>query len=960
MRRALVAQVLFFPPFALLKDRKRENRREKQKKKEDSGSCGRGRKERCRRVYRSRTPNSAGARQGGNCGRSRSKGKRKKRGENRTGTKTPKASRSLFQTRTHRTLANRAQMATATDRDVSRCANVSYGGGGAQPRHELAIACLFRNSAFFLREWIEHYLLMGATRFYLCDNLSEDDGREVLRPYVESGVVVLTRCDREFVSQFESEIHTPFFDVVLRAAAGEARWVACMDSDEFVAPVRADDRDLLTVLRRYEDEPVVYAHWQLYGTSGVERVPAGRLLCETFVRRGHAHGAGNRLLKAFVQTDRYIDMQDVHTIRGIGGFGRVAGGIRRAVTIPEEVCVTELRVNHYNTGDAAYYARYKVPFYERFVPLDHPGRQELLTRATRMAHCEVEDRSAAERFAPAIRRNVLGPRVCVIVHIDHVDQWASLSRPYLHNLRRSGLSYDMYVTVPRDCWGQTLGDAIRSFHMDCGTVAPGRGERAVEFVFVNDRDTHTEAWLLALRRIAQLNRAYDYALKFHATLEPSRHAQLAQAIVGTSARVRECIDIMDRDPTVGMIGAAPWVCDQPDGVRTDALNRSLGASIDSPGRFVDGSVFWVRYEPMAQASATVTDLDALAAQCHAGHMQSQGAADLLPAECALGNSIAHAGLEIRGASPVTPELVGQDEIDAIEAANAVRISARCSMDPLTTAPSAWDPVGSRAIRSGFEAATAPGATTTLLAAAVYAEARDALHVTELTRRCGLVSWASARALLHSLMVPCGRAEAAMTTVRRLVTVDMERSDTRTLVADACASTGISVETRTGDTAQTTIEETDVLIIDSWRVCAHLRRELAHHSDKVRRCIIIAGTAIDGDRGETVRRNGDPTTEARRFAYKVDEVRKGVWPAIRDLVATSESEWGIVRCNTEHDGFVVIVRKSLSPSARFIPLVCCIEASAAAVATAAASGPPRGTHVGRRSHWPRVGAATILL
>jgi len=55
----------------------------------------------------------------------------------------------------------------------------------------LSICGIYRDEAFYLREWIEFHRLVGVERFYLYDNFSEDNHREVLAPYIESGIVVL-------------------------------------------------------------------------------------------------------------------------------------------------------------------------------------------------------------------------------------------------------------------------------------------------------------------------------------------------------------------------------------------------------------------------------------------------------------------------------------------------------------------------------------------------------------------------------------------------------------------------------------------------------------------------------------------------------------------------------------------------------------------------------------------------
>lgn len=56
-------------------------------------------------------------------------------------------------------------------------------------KHYLSILSIFKNEAPFLKEFIEYYLLMGVDHFYLYNINSEDDYADILRPYIDKGIV---------------------------------------------------------------------------------------------------------------------------------------------------------------------------------------------------------------------------------------------------------------------------------------------------------------------------------------------------------------------------------------------------------------------------------------------------------------------------------------------------------------------------------------------------------------------------------------------------------------------------------------------------------------------------------------------------------------------------------------------------------------------------------------------------
>ena len=60
------------------------------------------------------------------------------------------------------------------------------------PKHYLAVCAIAKNEGPYFKEWIEWYLKQGVEKFYIYDNESTDCTKEVLAPYIESGVVDYT------------------------------------------------------------------------------------------------------------------------------------------------------------------------------------------------------------------------------------------------------------------------------------------------------------------------------------------------------------------------------------------------------------------------------------------------------------------------------------------------------------------------------------------------------------------------------------------------------------------------------------------------------------------------------------------------------------------------------------------------------------------------------------------------
>jgi hypothetical protein len=145
----------------------------------------------------------------------------------------------------------------------------------SEPKSYLAVAAIYRDEAPYLREWIEFHRIVGVERFFLYDNFSLDDHREVLAPYVDEGIVVLHDWP-----VFPGQI--PAYDDVLRRHRDESRWIAFIDLDEFLFSPTL--RPLPEILRDYEDHPGVMANWAVFGSSGHRTQPPG-LVTENYVWR---------------------------------------------------------------------------------------------------------------------------------------------------------------------------------------------------------------------------------------------------------------------------------------------------------------------------------------------------------------------------------------------------------------------------------------------------------------------------------------------------------------------------------------------------------------------------------------------------------------------------------------------------------------------------------------------------
>jgi hypothetical protein len=265
----------------------------------------------------------------------------------------------------------------------------------------LAVTAIIKNEGPYLQEWIAFQRLMGAEQVYLYDHGSTDDSAEIVAPFVREGFVTLipwASFDDEVNPQRQAYAHA------LCNFGPEFRWMAFIDLDEFLFPVKAPD--LVSVLRGYEDCPSVCVPWFMFGFSGHEK-PVPGLVIENYTQRApFPPTADPKMLlrwKSVVNPAAVVAVSDVHMFKVVGGTiggvderrDPVFKGVRRD---PPPASV--LRINHY-------YTRSRLEFAEKscrnpFGTLSAGKRQ----RRADLIEAETVRDETILRFLPALRERM--------------------------------------------------------------------------------------------------------------------------------------------------------------------------------------------------------------------------------------------------------------------------------------------------------------------------------------------------------------------------------------------------------------------------------------------------------------------------------------------------------------------------------------------------------------------------
>lgn len=215
----------------------------------------------------------------------------------------------------------------------------------------LSICAIYRDEARFLAEWIEFHRLVGAERFFLYDNFSVDDHREVLAPYVEQGIVTVHDWPVD-------KGQLPAYNDCVERHGDDSRWIAFIDLDEFLfSPV---GRPVSELLVDYEDAPAVVANWAIFGTSGHRAEPEG-LVIENYLMRRHDI-TENCPFKSIIDPGRTVELSArVHFFSYTEGTAvdenHAPVGGARAPSETASLSNSKLRINHYMIKSEETYRR---------------------------------------------------------------------------------------------------------------------------------------------------------------------------------------------------------------------------------------------------------------------------------------------------------------------------------------------------------------------------------------------------------------------------------------------------------------------------------------------------------------------------------------------------------------------------------------------------------------------------
>ena len=206
------------------------------------------------------------------------------------------------------------------------------------PANYLAVCAIAKDEGPYFQEWIEWHLSQGVERFYIYDNESSDGTREILEPYIQKGIVVY-----KYWPGYRRQLAA--YDDCLENYRFDSRWIAFIDLDEFIVPVK--DASIPEFLKRFENFAGVEINWLIYGSGGMRTKMPGTMM-ERFKRHSKPDHRLNRHVKSIVDPRRVFTMIGCHEAAKISGYIADSHGEPVRKNFRERVPQQDIiRINHY-------------------------------------------------------------------------------------------------------------------------------------------------------------------------------------------------------------------------------------------------------------------------------------------------------------------------------------------------------------------------------------------------------------------------------------------------------------------------------------------------------------------------------------------------------------------------------------------------------------------------------------
>lgn len=210
--------------------------------------------------------------------------------------------------------------------------------------YELGIVVIAKNEGFYIREFIEYYLLagQGKLKIYLYDNESSDDTAEIAKEYEQTGNLTYTYFPGK-------QMQNVSYNDAVKNYGSECRYMAFIDMDEYIVPTENKPLPeiITSLIRKKPNAGGLGINWCMYGSSGFLTRQEGKIT-QTYLRRGEMGHWLNRHVKTVCNPRLVKNYISPHfPVYRLGTWSIDSKGKRQRLWFNRKLSYDEIRVHHY-------------------------------------------------------------------------------------------------------------------------------------------------------------------------------------------------------------------------------------------------------------------------------------------------------------------------------------------------------------------------------------------------------------------------------------------------------------------------------------------------------------------------------------------------------------------------------------------------------------------------------------
>ena len=140
---------------------------------------------------------------------------------------------------------------------------------------KVALCAIGRLENNYIREWLEHYKMLGFNHIFLYDNNydGEEHFEDVIGDYIDSGFVDVINYRNKQVCQIKA------YDECYHSHSNEYDWIAFFDIDEFMILEKYNNINDFLNQNIFKDCDGIRVCWKQFTDSGLVRVINGNYNC---------------------------------------------------------------------------------------------------------------------------------------------------------------------------------------------------------------------------------------------------------------------------------------------------------------------------------------------------------------------------------------------------------------------------------------------------------------------------------------------------------------------------------------------------------------------------------------------------------------------------------------------------------------------------------------------------------